>query len=201
MKLGDILRTAGTSRPAVMRPVPIRVGGEADNFSRLIGEGRACFCYVSEEDRSRALVAARKVVHERMKNDALHGDMTAYITDQDIRDEQTYQILFLALRDADPDDRGRHSPFASSVDELRTALSLPVVQDLWEEYQRYLAEEFPPFVDKETWEALVADAKKGCLSDLLISYGSGKRRQALVSLVIHSGAVPTQTSGAGELTK
>ena len=195
MKLGDILRTAGTCRQANLHPVTFRIVGRADNFLPLVGEARACFCYVPEDERSQAVISARKAVAERFKGDEEH------VRDSDVRDETTYQILLLALRDSDPDSVGRHPPFATSVDELRSALVLSVAQEMWEEYQRYLAEEFPAFVDKETWEALVADAKKGCLTDLLTEYGSGKRRQALISLVVHSGESLTPTSGAGEPSK
>ena len=94
MKLGDILRTAGTCRQANLRPVTFRVVGRADNFLPLIGEASACFCYVPEDERSQAVITARKAIAERFKGDEEHT------RDSDVRDETTTVAPARALASA-----------------------------------------------------------------------------------------------------
>jgi hypothetical protein len=97
--------------------------------------------------------------------------------------ERNYHLLAKALRDADsPSDA-----FAASVMQLKSALVLDEAKRVFDEYEAWIAEEFPDSVDEETFKKLVEDAKKKSLNDLLTSYGFATIHRALGSLAAHSG--------------
>jgi hypothetical protein len=72
------------------------------------------------------------------------------------------------------------------------------VLDLAMEYDRWCAEEFPERVDEDTFEALVEEAKKKSLGDLLSSRESSEILRALPSLVAHFGKSTIPPSGDGD---
>src|SRR5262249_39368698 len=96
------------------------------------------------------------------------------IPDAVLRDEEAYQLLFEALRDEEIDANGQYRRLAATVDELRSSLVLRECQRLHEEYEEYVAEEFPRVISKDEMAKLVEEAKKNSLSDLLTSYGYEK---------------------------
>jgi hypothetical protein len=143
MRLGNILRTAGTARPVNPRPVEfIAVGRDMHTFQPLVANAKAIFVFVDEDQRQALRVDARTKLAERF------GDRI--VPDDVVRDEIVYHKLFHALRDAEADANGLYGRFADTVDELRQALVLPEAQRLEREYEKYLADEFPVAIDDDT---------------------------------------------------
>jgi hypothetical protein len=174
MKLGNILRTAGTARPVNPRPVEFIAKGTNGEFRPVVAPVKAVLVFLDEDQRQAIQVEARASIARRFPDKVVPEGV--------VRDEEAYHRLFHALRDAEADACGLHGRLADTVDELRAALVLPEAQRLVAEYDRYLAEEFPPVIDDETWKKLVDDAKKNSLSDLLTSYGFESVSRALSSL-------------------
>ncbi len=171
MKLGNFLRAAGTARPVNPRAVQFTVKGRDDELRDVVADARAVLVFIDEEARQGARIEARAALARRYPDKTIPDDV--------LRDEEVFQRLFLALRDADPDPKGRHGPFAESVDELRAALVLPEARRLAEEYDRYLADEFPPIIDDETWKKILEEAEKNSLGALLTSFGYESASRAL----------------------
>jgi hypothetical protein len=142
MKLGNFLRTAGTLRQ--VNPLKVKVRVVKDALSRpMLGEVDAVLCFVDEDSRQGAIVAARKALAAKFPTD---NTSDAYL------DEFVYQRLFRALRDPDVDAAsGMYLQFADTVDELRCALMLPEAQRLDRLYQKFVDEEFPEVVDTATF--------------------------------------------------
>lgn len=139
MKLGNILRTAGTMRPVNPRPVEFTaVGRDLNTFRHIVAPAKAVLVFVDEDQRESLRVEARTSIAERFKDKVVGDDV--------VRDEEAYHKLFHALRDMEPDTNGMHGRLCDTVDELRQALVLPEAQRLTAEYDRYLAEEFPTVV-------------------------------------------------------
>jgi hypothetical protein len=142
MKLGNILRTAGTARPVNPRPVEFTaVGRDLNTFRHIVAPAKAVLVFVDEDQREALRVDARTAIAERFKDKIVGDDV--------VRDEEAYHKLFHALRDAEPDANGLHGRLCETVDELRQALVLPEAQRLIAEYDRYLAEEFPSVIDDD----------------------------------------------------
>ena len=143
-------------------------------------DAEALFRFVNEEERADLSAKADAEVAKRYEGRAVPPDR--------LRDERTFYLLHAALRDADsPKDA-----LAASVLLLRRALVLEEAQRIQQEYDQWIAEEFPPHVSDEEMKQLIEDAKKNSLADLLTSYGYKRTLSALRSLGT-SGAVPTQT--------
>src|SRR5438477_4319006 len=140
MKLGNILRAAGTARPVNPRAIEFTlVGRDLNTFRHIVAPAKAVFVFVDEDQREALRVDARTSIAERFKNKVIGDDV--------IRDEEAYHKLFYALRDAEPDPNGLHGRFCDTVDELRQALVLPEAQRLTSEYEKYLKDEFPQLIE------------------------------------------------------
>lgn len=169
MKLHDFL--GQQARPAPTRTVTFRIMG---NDSRMVGRvatATAEIAFVPEGVRQRAIREAEKAIAEEYAGEPVPADRR--------EDERSYHILFHALRDKD-DVR---QPFADSVKELKGALVLPEAQRLWSEYKQFEAEEFPEWVDGDTFEKLVEEAKKNSLSVLLSSFGFDVVRRSMPGVI------------------
>jgi hypothetical protein len=152
----------------------------------MSAEVTATLAYVDEFQRAEALAAAEKSVRSRFP--------TGPLPEVQLGNEETYQILFRALRDAEDPKR----PFADSVDELRLSIVKPVAAWLYREYELLIEEEFPTIPTDEQFDELVADAEKKSLRALLTSMGFLRLARALPSLAAHFARSPIETSGAGE---
>lgn len=171
MKLGDFFERGGSgcvitaTRPVRFRAVKVDAAGV-----RRTATVQAEIACVTEAQRQEALRDAERVVAK------LYGDTDAPTDRRE--DERKYHVLFRALRDKD-DVR---QPFADSVDELKDALVLAEASHVWREYLAFDEEEFPEVVDEETLNALVEEAKKKSLADLLSSSGYAVVRRCLPGL-------------------
>jgi hypothetical protein len=163
MKLGNFLRAAGTAKPINPRPITFHAKGRDDQLRLVKGRVDAVFIFVDEDQREELRVCARETLQKKF------GDRP--IPDGVLRDEDAYHLLFEALRDAEPNKDGQHARLADTIDELRSSLVLRECRRLNEEYEQYVAEEFPPSIGDEEWAKLVEDAKKNSANDLLISCG------------------------------
>lgn len=176
MKLADILDSP-QAHHVNPRPVKFRIAGVNSRGEQVKAEeASACFRFVSEQERAEAYrdgdAEARK----------LYGSGVEPSLDRVVA-ERNYCILFRILRDADDPK----TAFAASVLQLKNVLVLDEAKRLFDEYETWVAEEFPDTIDEETFAKLVEDAKKKSLSDLLTSYGFKAIRRALPSLASHSG--------------
>jgi hypothetical protein len=179
MKLGEILQGGG-AHPVSPRRVAFQVIGHDEQMRLLKARAEAVLVFVDEHKRNGCRVKAREAVHKRFPNQDVPPGVLV--------DEEEYQLLFEALREASPDDKGRYPHFASTVEELRSSLMLRECQRLRAQYDQYCAEEFPPVISKEDMAKLVEEAKKNSLSDLLTSYGYERSIAALSTLAGRSTA-------------
>jgi hypothetical protein len=166
MKLGNFLRAAGSARPINPRPVTFHAKGRDEQMRLVKAKVEAVFIFVDEDQREELRVRAREVLHKKF------GERP--IPDGVMRDEEAYQLLFDALHEAEPNKDGQHPRLADTIDELRGSLVLRECRRLNEEYEQYVAEEFPPTITDEEWSKLVEEAKKNSASDLLTSCGYEK---------------------------
>jgi hypothetical protein len=141
--------------------------GLDSQHSAIVTEAKAELAFVTEFDRQEAMRTAEKELK------ALYG--SEEISDDRRRDAYTYHILQRALRDAD-DVR---TAFAGSVKELEKALVLPEANKIWSEYIQFCDEEFPDYVDPDTFEKLVAAAKKDSVSTLISTFGYEDVRRSM----------------------
>lgn len=166
-------------RPITFRAIRRTVDPVDDSKSATVASDvRALLWFVDESARAEAHKAADEYINAKYKTDPPSPEARD--------DERIFRVLALALRDTDPP----HAPLVRTADELRSALTLPVVRDLWAEYQRYLSEEFPAYVDQAEFARLVEDAKKKPLPDLRGSFDSDFVRRCmpgLVALLLPSG--------------
>ena len=160
------------SSPAALtvRGRPVRVRIIRREQSLTVADAEALLSFVSESDRAEAHRQADEAINARYKGRPVPDDARS--------DERCLHVLQLALRDVDPP----HGLFADTPDQLRNALTLPAIQELWAEYQRYLAEEFPPYVDATEFGRLVEEAKKKPLPDLLDSFDCDFVRRSMPGL-------------------
>jgi len=165
VKLGNFIRSAG-ARPINPHPVLFNAKGRDQNLKLVKAEVRAVFVFVDEDQREELRVRAREAVRKKFAD--------REIPDGVFRDEEEYQLLFEALRDEDVDANGQYPRLADTVDELRSSLVLRECRRLMDEYEQYIAEEFPPAISKDEMAKLVEEAKKNSVSDLLTSYGFEK---------------------------
>lgn len=173
MKLGDILSGSGSCRPAPTRLASFKVVGYDNAHGRVVADATARLTFVDERSRLDALAEVNADLAKTHKTEPATAARRS--------DEEIFHVLFRALKDAD-DPR---QPFAESVTALKNALVISVARELWEEYSAFVAEEFPPWIDEEEFKALVEEAKKKSLSDLLSSPSSSQIRRAMPSLVAH----------------
>lgn len=178
MNLADILNSPKAHHVSG-RLVDLRVIGRNKAGESVQAQAQARFRFVSEQERADLFAKADATVAERYAGKAP--------ADRQI-DERNYYLLHAALRDPDPPG----GPFAQTVTELRNSLVLEEARRVFEEYDRWVDEEFPAAVSEEDMTALIADAKKNSLADLLTSYGYKRTLTALRSLAT-SGAYPTPT--------
>lgn len=175
MKLGDFL-AAPAAVPVSKRSVHFRViGRHKGDGERVIVEAEAVFAFVSERERAEAYRDADKVLAEMWGVRPVPYDRTT--------EERNYHFLFRALRDSSPP----HATFANTVVELQNALVLVEAQRVFEEYQRFVDEEFPDAITPEEMAGLVEAAKKNYLGALLISSESSLIRRAWPTLLAHFG--------------
>lgn len=132
---------------------------------------RALLRLVNEADRAEAIADADRAVNSRLKPGEQAPDGAR-------EEERVFHILFRALRDVDPP----HGALCATVEELRGALTLPAANDLWAEYNRFMQEEFPPYVDADEFRRLVEEARKRPLADLGKSFDSVTVRRSLLAL-------------------
>lgn len=174
MRLHDFL-SQGRSRPAPTRPITFKIVGTDAQEMALVGEATAVLAFVSESQRHEAF---RQIEADLAKE--YHGAEGAPdVPTARHDDECMYAILRIALRDKD-DPR---QPFCNSVKELKQALVMSEAAEIWKAYKQFEAEEFPEWVDKDTFSKLVEDAKKNSLSALLSSFGSDVVRRSMPGLI------------------
>jgi acyl-CoA hydrolase len=180
MQLGNILNGARTQR-AVTRPVKFRIIATNSREERTTAPAEAVLVFVAPDEHQEALVLAQEAIDTRFRARPIPAQVLA--------SEQQYHFLLLALRDkSDP-----AKPFASSIGDLRLSIPGPVAEMLVAEYQRFVDEEFPDFVEDDDFEKLVEEAKKKPFADLLTSFGFSQIQRALGSLAARSGASLTRT--------
>lgn len=179
MRLGDILRSAGSARPITLRPVSYTALGTGPRLEQTKQTVPAVLMFVSEQEREQVRIDLHADLFKRYPD--------KHVSDAIVRDEEVYHLLVRALRDKDPDDAGFHHPLAADVSELRLSLVLPEARRLKEAYDLFVLEEFPAKIDDDTWAKLLEDAKKNSVSDLLTEYGYESVVQALSSLAGRSG--------------
>jgi hypothetical protein len=150
MRLGDFLRQQDQHEPAPTQPVTFKAVGKNPRGEDITVEVSAALAFVDEERRARALNAAQVVMRQFYPA----GDAPA----AELGNEQAYQLLLLALRDAD-DPRVQ---LAENADQLKRALVKPVAERLYGEYQKFVAEEFPDVIEPEEFKGLVKEAEKNC---------------------------------------
>lgn len=179
MKLGNFLRTAGTAKPVNPHPVTFYAKGRDDSLRLVKAKVEAVLIFLDEDERTALRVQAREAAEKRFTGKV--------IPDGVYRDEESYHILFEALRQKAPNANGQHERLCDTIDELRSALVLREAQRLYGEYDLYLLKEFPPSIDDETWRKLLEEAKKNSASDLLTSYGFERVAAVLSFLAAQSG--------------
>lgn len=170
MKLGNFLRAAGKAHPINPRPVRFFAKGRDERLRLVKAEVSAVFIFVDEDQREELRVRARESIQKKF------GERP--VPDGVMRDEEAYQLLFEALHEEESKD-GQHARLADTIDELRSSLVLRECRRLNEEYEQYVAEEFPPQVSNEDFQAMVEESKKNFAPDLLTSFGYEK----VVSLI------------------
>lgn len=171
MRLGDFLDAPATI-PVVQRLVTFRLVGTNRSGERVKHEqAQALLWFVTEWQRQEAYRDADKALAEIYKDRPIPVDR--------LIDERNYHVLFRALRDPSPP----HPTFADTVLQLQNALVIDEAQHVWSEYERFREEEFPSHIDEKAFAALVEEAKKNSLSDLLTSSGSSLIRRAWPSLL------------------
>lgn len=169
MQLSDFF-SSPAAVPLRGRSVKFKIVRNAGNGSRLVADASALLVYVDEKDRAEAIRNADGIINARYKGDPIPSESR--------EDERALHILALALRDEDPP----HAPFARTVDELRSALVDREFGNVWAEFNRYIAEEFPPYVDEAEFRRLVDLAAKKPLPDLRTEFDSSMLRRSLPSL-------------------
>jgi hypothetical protein len=151
MKLGEFLSQKNTDRElAPFKPVSFAVVGEdRQDGSRVVNrKANAVLIFVDETKRAEALRAAKRELRQFQPDGALDP--------VELSNEEIYQILALALRDAE----NHRQPLANSVGELRAALVKPVARQLSDEYEAFLKDEFPSHVTTDEFEELAREAEK-----------------------------------------
>jgi hypothetical protein len=146
MKLGNFLRTVGTARPVNPRPVALKIIGKDLQGHPVVAAAKAVFVFVDEDTRMNLRVKARQSLAAKYP-----GQDFADV----LRDETSFQLLYQALRDAEPGAGGLFEPFAASVDELRSSLVLSEAARLVTAYQAFVEDEFPEVISDKTFR--VAD--------------------------------------------
>lgn len=194
MKLGDILRQGRNQRACVPRPVTFTATIIDDQRKAQDVEVDAVLFALSEDDRELALVAARAAVRARHL-DTPTGDIPPVV----FHNEDAYQILARALHVAEPSASGARAVLFDGVDDLRAAVNSQTAQDLFSQYENYLAEEYLPTVDDEAYGRLIEDAAGKSLRALRSDYASKapSARIQLLSSIVRFMKSPTPTSGAG----
>ncbi len=160
-----------SGRPVSFRAIRRTVRPGQEVAETLAADVRAVLFFVDETERAAAHRDADACTNSKLKPGESAPDNAR-------EDERVFHVLFRALRIAE----SPHTPLCRTVDELRGALVLPAVQDLWSEYLRFVAEEFPPYVDPEEFVRLVEAAKKKPLPALLEDFDSDTVRRSLLSL-------------------
>lgn len=198
MQLHNLLDTARLQIPEPTRAITARVrvrDGKGDTF---MVDAPALLAFVDD----RAAAAARREADEILGREAAEAREAYFRKHQELPAPQPPQaldverrilceitMLHRALRD--PDDRDK--PLARSAEELRGALVDSERRRLWSAYEMLVAEEFPPDITDAEFAALVEDAKKKSLADLVSSTGSAPILRALPYLVGLFGQSPTRT--------
>jgi hypothetical protein len=173
MQLGDFLQNAGSDNPAPSKTVTFKIVNSNPSTGELRQiEVTASLVFVAEHKRQEAL---RNALLETRKSFP-DGNIPA----ARLSDEETYQILALALRDSDDPRK-----FFSSVQQLKACLVRPVAEELISIYDAFMSAEFPAWIDKEQFEKLVQDAQSKSLADLLLSTDSLTVLRALPGLAYH----------------
>lgn len=194
MKLGDILRQGRNQRACVPRPVTFTATILDDQRKPQDVEIDAVLFALSEDDRELALVAARAAVRARHL-DSPPSDIPPVV----YANEDAYQILTRALHAAEAPASGVLPTLFDSVDDLRAAVNAQTARDLFDQYENYLAEEYLPTIDDETYGRLIEDAAGKSLRALRSDFASRapSARTQLLSSVVRFMKSPTPTSGAG----
>jgi hypothetical protein len=150
MRLGQFLEASHTEReqPAPTKPVAFKIIKRLGRGQELVKQVTAVLAFVDEAKRDRAIDAAEAACRRVYQDGSAPPEKR--------RNELAYQLLLYALRDADEP----RAQFASTIDELRSALVQPVATDLYDQYVQFLAEEFPAAPTKEQFDELVEDAAK-----------------------------------------
>lgn len=188
MKLGEIVSSkSGGAFRAPTKPVKFKVLGQNNRGEQIIADAEAVLVLVPEEEREAALIDSEKAMRKQFPDGIVSPDR--------LLDSHAYHTLAIALRDTDD----AAALFAPNVPALKGALHKNVARALYEQYLEFCNDEFPEVVDDETFAAMIEDAKKKSLPDLLSQYGSSTMKRAWGSLVAHFGTSPTPTSGDGEL--
>jgi len=149
MKLGQFLSGAAQApTKAISFPV-VGVNGQG---VKSRATARAVFAFVDEHQRAEALRDA----HAYLARLYVDKDGTPLQVPPRRRDEEeTYQVLFRALRDADDPDQ----PFAETMLALRHALVDQVADQLARAYRKWVDEEFPDSITRDKFDELVAEAE------------------------------------------
>jgi hypothetical protein len=148
MRLGDFLRNHDLQDPSPTHPVSFRVVGKNKRGEDFTMEANAVLAFVDEDKRTHGLHTARATLRPLYPQ----GELPAV----ELSNEQAYQLLLHALRDAD-DPRVQ---FAENVDQLKRALVKPVAERLYADYQKFVDEEFPEVVSPEQLAELTNEAEK-----------------------------------------
>ncbi len=179
MQLGDFLSTAGSVPPAPVEPVNFNVLHEDQGGERRKIPVNAILVCITEKVRQKCLREA--LAH-------LRKEYPQGIPPARLEEEERYQILAEALRDADDPRKA-----FSSVVQLRNALVSSETAEVWAAFTVFMDREFPPSISSEEFAQLVEDAKKKSLSALLGSIESSKILRALPGLMFLLANSPTQT--------
>jgi len=155
MKLHEFLDQANDDNLAPAKPVKFKVIGSNAKGHQTTMDASAVLVFVPEHARQRALLEAEKAMHAESDGKVISPDR------QD--DENIYHILFEALRD----ESDHRTYFARNFKELKLALVKPVAKELYTTYTHWVSEEFPASIDDAQFDALVEEAKKKSLVDLL----------------------------------
>lgn len=174
MKLGDFFQRAQRGQQVNPRLCSFFALGTDSGFIPIKVKVDAALMCVDEDTRETVRVQARNYLQKRF--------VGLDIPDHVFRDEVSYRMLFHALVEAEPDSNGIHKPLCESVDELRRSLIIGEMQKIAAEYEKYVAEEFPPTISDEDFAKLVDEAKKKFLPDLLIEYGYAHVQRLVSSL-------------------
>lgn len=177
MNLSDLLDSP-QAHHVNPRPIVFRIAGRnGKGVAVKVEEAKAVLRFVDEQARSEAYRDADKALREFYRDAGAEPPIDRLIQ------ERNYHVLFRALRDADDPSK----PLAATVLQLRSVLVLDEARRIFDEYDRWVGEEFPEFIDADKFKALVEDAKKNSFPDLLTSYGSDLIRRAMPSLLAALG--------------